>query len=126
MPNEIKLEHIALSIGDGVEIKDFYENILGMSLKKEFTLSKDLSEKIFNISKETSVFLLEKEGLILELFLNQEIKTGVYNHICLKVSDREGFVKKVKQKGYEYIHIKREKSDLIFIKDKSGNIFEIK
>ena len=56
---------------------------------------------------------------------DQEIST-MCNHICLSVSKRDKFINAIKENGYECIILKREMSDLVFIKDKSGNLFEIK
>ena len=56
----MKLEHIALTIYEPDDIKDFYLDILGMKEMKNFVLSKSLANKIFNIDKEVSVYLLQK------------------------------------------------------------------
>ena len=122
----MKLEHIAISITDKTDIKKFYRDILGMEKIKEFSLKKSLASEIFNINQETSVFLLEKDELILEIFVTDEQIKHNFNHICFSVKDRNILVEKAEQNNYQTICIKREFSDLIFIKDKSGNIFEIK
>jgi len=122
----VKLEHIALSISDPEEINNFYEDILGMKETKTFILSKALAKSIFDIEEEISVFLLEKDGLFLEIFLEPGQKKHRFNHICLAVNDRETLFSKAAQNAYECIRLEREAFDLIFIKDKIGNIFEIK
>ncbi len=122
----MKLEHIALSISDPEEINNFYGDILGMKETKTFVLSRALAKSIFDIEEEISVFLLEKDGLFLEIFLAPGQKKHHFNHICLIVNDRETLFSKATQNTYECIRIEREAFDLIFIKDKIGNIFEIK
>lgn len=122
----MKLEHIALSISDPEEINNFYVDILGMIETKTFVLSRALAKSIFDIEEEVSVFLLEKNGLLLEIFLAPGQKKHHFNHICLTVNDRETLFNKAAQNAYECIRIEREAFDLIFIKDKIGNIFEIK
>lgn len=121
----MKLEHIALTISDATEVEYFYSNILGLSKIRNFILKKDLAREIFGIDKETKVFLLQKNELLLELFLLPEQYSHDFKHICISINNREELVEKAKQNAYQYIRIKREKPDLIFIKDKSGNIFEI-
>ncbi|MBC8486375.1 MAG: hypothetical protein H8D45_10090, partial [Bacteroidetes bacterium] len=49
-----------------------------------------------------------------------------FDHICLAIKDRETLITKAEAQNYECIRRKRDIFDLIFIKDKSGNIFEIK
>lgn len=122
----MKLEHIALTITDPAEIKDFYYNILGMSEVRNFVLEKDLAREIFGIDKETSVFLLQKDELLLEIFLLPEQHKQNFEHICISIKKREEFIEKAAQNAYKYIRLNRKYTDLIFIKDKSGNIFEIK
>lgn len=122
----MKLEHIALSVNDTKEIKNFYFNILGMKEVRIFVLNKELANSIFKIEKETPAFLLQKDELILEIFVTTEQFKQNFNHICIAVKNREELVKKAKQSGYKCIIIERKISDLIFIKDKSDNIFEIK
>lgn len=122
----MKLEHIALTIAEAKEIKDFYINILGMREVKTFVLNKILAQKIFGIQKDTNVFYLQKNDLFLEIFITDEKLKQGFDHICLAIKDRENFVTKTEAQKYKCIRIKRDIFDLIFIKDKSGNIFEIK
>jgi catechol 2,3-dioxygenase-like lactoylglutathione lyase family enzyme len=121
----MKLEHVALTISDEEEIGYFYQNILGLHKIRDFILKKDLAREIFGIDKETKVFLLQKNELLLELFLMPEQYSHDFKHICISIKNREELIEKAEQNAYQCIRIKREKSDLIFMKDKSGNIFEI-
>jgi len=122
----MKLEHIALTIEDAKEIKNFYIDILEMKEVKNFVLKKELANKIFGINKDTSAFYLQKDDLFLEVFLfDEKLNQGFY-HICLAVKNREALVTKAQAQNYECIRIERDIFDLIFIKDKIGNIFEIK
>ncbi|MCK4407674.1 MAG: VOC family protein [Bacteroidales bacterium] len=122
----MKLEHIAVTISEAKEIKDFYINILGMKEVKTFVLNKVLAQKVFGINNNTSAFFLQKDDLFLEIFVTDEKLKQGFNHICLSVKERETLVTKAETQNYECLRIKREIFDLIFLKDKSGNIFEIK
>ena len=122
----MKLEHIALSIANPEDIKNFYQDILGMNKVKSFVLNRSLANDIFGINKDTDVFLLQKELLSLEIFVIKELHIKNFNHICLAVDYRKMLFENAGQNGYTCICKKRGNSDLIFIKDKSGNIFELK
>ena len=122
----MKLEHIAIAVNNPSEIKDFYKGLLGMKEVRSFILNEDLAQKIFGIQKETPVVLLQKEDLVLEVFLLDESLKNGFNHICFSMADREELVKAANQNNYEVIRIERDFSDLVFIKDHSGNTFEIK
>jgi catechol 2,3-dioxygenase-like lactoylglutathione lyase family enzyme len=122
----MKLEHIGLTVTDPAEVENFYHDILGMSEVRNFVLEKDLAGRIFGIDKEISVFLLQNEKLLLEIFLLPEQKKQNFDHICISIKNREELIEKAAQNGYEYIRLNRKYADLMFIKDKSGNTFEIK
>jgi catechol 2,3-dioxygenase-like lactoylglutathione lyase family enzyme len=122
----MNLEHIALAINDRKEIDQFYRGILGFCELRSFVLKKDLARDIFGVEKETRVIQLQKDGILLELFIIPERFENVYNHICISIPNREEIVYKADQYAYECIRIRRHNSDMIFIKDRSGNLFEIK
>jgi len=122
----MNLEHIALTITDHKEIKQFYQEILGFTEIRSFILQKDLAREIFGIGKESRIFHLQKDDLSLELFLMPERFEHVFNHICISVPDREAMVKKAIRDGYVCIRVRKQHSDMIFLKDKSGNVFEMK
>jgi len=122
----MKLEHIALNIIDSKEIIGFYQNVLGMVEIKNYTLDENLVNLFFNIKRETLVYLMQKDDLFLELFINTKSYNHGFNHICIKVENREAIVNKAKDNSYKCIRRKRKYFDQIFISDNSGNIFEIK
>jgi len=121
----MKLEHIAITIDNSDEIINFYQRILGMEQARNFVLDKTLSTKIFGVNENLPVYLMQRDGLSIEIFIYKQ-KLQSVNHLCISVENRENLIKEVQEKGYETIIIERDQPDLVFIKDKSGNIFEIK
>ena len=122
----MKLAHIALSVSDYKEIEKFYINVLGMKQIKNFVLRKSLAANIFDINEEITVFLLQKDKVVFEIFITTGNRKQAFDHVCISIKNRENFINKVLLNGYKVIRIERELFDLIFIKDKDGNIFEIK
>ena len=122
----MKLEHIALSVSDHKEIEKFYTNVLGIEQIKNFILRKELAANIFGINEEITVFLLQKDKVVFEIFITTEYRKQTFDHICISVKNREKFISKALLGGYKVTRIERELFDLIFFKDKDGNIFEIK
>ncbi len=121
------LEHIGITINEENDIQAFYKDLLGLKEVQKFDLYKDLSEKLFGISNAVSVTHLSGDDLFLELFLTDRKQDPVYNHICVSVQDRDSFIRKAESKGFPITQIRREsRDDLLFIRDNSGNIFEIK
>ena len=121
------LEHIGITINEESDIQSFYKDLLGLEEVSKFNLYEDLSEKLFGISNTASVTLLSSDDFLIELFLTDKKQNPVYNHICISIHDGDNIIKKAKSMGFPVTNIKREsKNDLLFIKDNSGNIFEIK
>ncbi len=121
------LKHIGLNINQKTDISLFYKNILGFSENGRFELKKELSKMLFNIDNKPEVFLLNKEHLVLELFLINERSKLLYGHLCIEVADRKAIAQKAREKGY-FVNIieRKDKDDICFIRDRSGNIFELK
>jgi len=120
-------EHIGITINEESDIQAFYKDLLGLKEINKFDLFEDLSEKIFGISNTVPVSLFSNDDLLIELFLTDKKQKQVYNHICISVKNRDNIIKKATSMGFPVTTIKRESKDyLLFIKDNSGNIFEIK
>ncbi|MDP8247019.1 MAG: VOC family protein [Candidatus Tritonobacter lacicola] len=121
------LEHVGITINEESDIQAFYKDLLGLEEVNKFDLYEDLSEKAFGISNMASVTFLSRDNFFIELFLTGKKQSPVYNHICISIHDRDNVIRKAKSKGFPVTNIKREsKDDVIFLKDNSGNIFEIK
>jgi len=122
-----KLNHIALNISDVDEVTDFYQDILGFHMEYQFELDSDFASKIFGINKQAEVFHCKNELLNLELFVYPDNPKQIFAHICIEVIDREIIAVKCKNAGYPVTRIKRnDKPDILFIRDRAGNIFELK
>ncbi len=120
------LNHIGMVINNVSEIENFYQNILGMEIVKQFKLDRELSNKIFKINRETDVYIMQKDDLILELFVAQNSDSVSYDHLCISVHSRWKLIEKAKKDNYTCLIIPRKNYDIVFIKDNSGNIFEVK
>ena len=122
----MNLEHIAISINSLDEITDFYQNILGMQQVRSFILNKNLAYDIFGVNTDIPVYLLSRDNLYLEIFITKEKNQKGFNHICFSIQNRKQLFKNANEKAYKCILIKKDTNDLMFIKDKAGNVFEIK
>ena len=118
--------HIGLTIKNESEVKDFYEDLLNFKLEKQFTLPKDLNQKIFGFYEDTPVYRLSNGFVDIELFLTNLPARKNYTHLSYETTDRKALVDKAKMKNYPTITVEREeKSDLVFLQDQFGNLFEI-
>ena len=120
------LKHIAITVNDKNDISTFYKDLLGFSAERSFTLSEDLSDELFGIKGSVEVILLHSDDTYLEVFLSGRKMKPVYNHICITVKNREDLIGKAQFAGYTVTRVGRTlKPDLVFLRDSSGNSFEL-
>lgn len=122
----MKHHHTGITIKEESEVQNFYCEVLGMKIIRDFIINASLAEKIFNLSKDTKVFQVQKDEVIFEIFICPEMNKPFINHQCLEISNREDLVKKANDLNYIIVRIEREMYDLIFLHDNDGNIFELK
>jgi catechol 2,3-dioxygenase-like lactoylglutathione lyase family enzyme len=119
-------EHVAVSINDPAEIKNFYVDILGLEIKNKFKISKTISNKIFDIEQDTEVVVVGKNDFKMELFISPQSNYRNFQHICIMANERGRVVRKAQDNNYTCSIIRRDTYDTVFIQDKSNNLFEIK
>jgi len=120
------LAHIALSVNDFNEIKDFYEDILSFTFRYKFKIDDALSHTIFNMRGDTDVYIVEQQDTKLEIFLTQRKEKKAFAHVCLCISTSGMVYEKAKKSGYRTRVKDNGLNNTYFIWDKSGNLFEIK
>jgi len=122
----LKFQHLELTITEKSDIQEFYQDILGMEIQKEFTLKRDLAEKIFQQNQNIDVITGTIGNLLVELFLANEKPDSVWEHICFISENRQTLIAACQAKNYPVTVIERDPFNIVFVKDKSGNRFEIK
>lgn len=120
------LKHIAITVNDKNDIDTFYKDLLGFSKTRSFTLPENLSDELFGIKESVKVVLLHSKDISLEVFLSGRRMEPAYNHICIAIQNRENIVGRAQSAGYTVTRVGRSlKPDLVFLKDSSGNSFEL-
>ncbi len=120
------LNHIALEYKNKEEADIFFIEILGMKQIRTFSLSEDLSGKIFRIKNKVDVYVYGNDERIFEVFITGKTKESSFEHICLDVKSKTDLIKKCKQFNLEIIRFEKDKKEYLFIKDFSDNLYEIK
>ena len=124
----MKLHHVALVAGSQENADRFYEGLLKLTKIKTSMLKSDLAMEIFGWDLECPLVLYGDEGFAIEVFVTDRISPNSSRvaHICLQVEDRQAFVAECRAAGTEILIIPRGESQLCFVKDFDGNLFEIK
>jgi hypothetical protein len=126
MNTKTKTLHVALLYSDRKKAKIFFTKILLLNHTKTFTLSKELAYDIFGISKEVTVDVYSNEEAYFEIFITEIQPDYSYEHTCIEIDDKEEFFKRCKDYEIKPKFVKKGNKTLMFIKDFSGNLFEIK
>jgi catechol 2,3-dioxygenase-like lactoylglutathione lyase family enzyme len=126
MDERTLLNHVALKCNDEEEAKTFFTDILGIPLTKKFGLSGDLSEAIFGIKDNVDILVYDNNETRFEVFIGQVGKKHGYEHTCIEVDNKSEFIKRCRKHEIEPITVKKEGKDLLFVRDFSGNLFEVK
>ncbi|NOZ48185.1 MAG: VOC family protein [Chlorobi bacterium] len=121
----MELGHIALSIKYPEDIIKFYGEILNMKFIRKFVINKESANEIFSENSAITVNVVRNAKLSFELFISNKPSKILYNHICITVKNREEIFHKALANRYKSIRIKRNSHDLLFVKDKSDNTFEL-
>ncbi len=121
------VQHIALNILREKDIVPFYQELLGCKETGRFVLDAALSKMLFNYDGAPLVVVMSTEGLVLELFITGVKPVLQCAHICLSVEAPEQLVCRAQALGYQtYRSTRAAKPDLLFVRDTSGNMFELK
>ena len=126
MEERTLLNHVALKCNDEEGAKTFFTDILGIPLTKKFGISGDLSETIFGIKGNVDILVYDNNEARFEVFIGQVGKSHGYEHTCIEVKNKSEFINRCKKYSIEPISVKKEGKDLLFVRDFSGNLFEIK
>jgi catechol 2,3-dioxygenase-like lactoylglutathione lyase family enzyme len=124
----MKLHHAAVVCRSSDNADRFYGSILGLQLIKTATLEPMMAEQIFGIAHECQFMLFGNEQLTVEIFITDtdDKKSPSFEHLCLEVTNRDQFAETCETQGLEVKRIPRGDTQLIFVKDYDGNLFEIK
>ncbi len=119
------LKHIALEITES-DIQDFYVAILGARIKNQFLLNEEDAEQIFNIRKSADVYYLSLDQVEFELFIHTNLPGDTFNHTCLTIANARKVFELANARGF-WTHLRKSgDNETYFIKDKNGNLFELK
>lgn len=126
MKKETKTLHVALQNSDRKQAEIFYKKILNLQFNKTFSLSKELSNQIFKIYEEVTVDVYCNEESYFEIFITKTKNQIGFNHICIKIEDKKDLIKRCKKYNIDPLFVKKGEKTLLFIRDFSDNLFEIK
>lgn len=124
----MRLHHVAVACSSQENAERFYGGVLGLGKTKESLLSEALAERIFHIAEKCQIIFYANETLSVEVFVpSSPVRTAPsFAHLCLEVESRDEFIGRCREMGLAVNLIPKGESQLIFVRDYDGNLFEIK
>jgi hypothetical protein len=126
MKPKTTIQHVALQYKNKNKADIFFKEILGLSLIKKFNVSKELAKKIFNIHEEVEVFVYGNNNATFEIFITKQKNFHVFDHVCIKIDNKEEFFNQCKKYKLKTYYVKKDNKKLLFLRDYSNNLYEIK
>jgi hypothetical protein len=126
MDEDVILNHVALQYSNKKYADVFFTEILGIPKEKSYKLSHELSQVIFGIPSETEIVVYSNMNISFEIFIYKEKNKTNFTHTCIEVKDRKKLIKLCKEKGLYPQIIKKDEKELLFVRDFSNNLYEIK
>lgn len=120
------IQHVALEFNDKKNADIFFIKVLSLNFEKSFNLSENQSYEIFGIKQKMEINVYSNEKLCFEIFISNKQKIKSFEHVCIEVIDKEKLIKRCNENNIKILNVKKGKKDLLFIKDQSDNLYEIK
>ncbi len=120
------LNHVALQYFDRKKAEIFFTDILGIPKTRSFTLSDQLSEKIFGIGKTIDIDVFDNGNVRFEIFITDHKNKPSFSHTCIEIGNKGEFINSCKENGLEPYAVPKGEKELLFVRDFSDNLYEVK
>ena len=119
--------HVALVSGSRENILRFYRDLLGLSFVKEFTVSADLMEALFGLSRQTDAVVYAMGDVHFEIFLlPDQAPAPPPDHVCIRVESIDDLAEACRKAGLAVVTAPKGEGTVTFIEDFDHNRFELK
>ena len=123
---ETTIHHVAVMCTDRVKAEVFFTKILGVPLAKNFLLSAEMTYAIFGVTEKVEVDVFDDGCARFEVFYTKSKRKSLFEHICIEVKRKHEFIVRCKDHGLEPFEVQKDGKMLLFVRDFSSNLFEIK
>ena len=126
MTSETVFLHSAVHSDTKKHAQIFFEDILGLKQLKGFSLDENLSQKIFAKNDPVDIIVYGNDNMQIEVFIHSSKPEPSYVHLCVLVQDKQQFIDRCIAKGLHPFKVKKGDKFLLFVRDFSNNLYEIK
>lgn len=118
--------HVAVTFSDKEKAATFFEQVLELKKLKEFSVNADFVEKVFGVHEPVDIALYGNDDIKIEVFFVQKTFPHTFEHICILVKSIEELKKRCEKMNVNFFTADKEGRTLYFMRDYSGNLYEIK
>ena len=124
----MNIKHVGLVSGSEKNADKFFGELLGLKKAELKTLPAALSQALFEVNSDLEVINYQNDQAHFEIFISgaHQSSQRPIPHVCLEVDDLPSFLQKCRLLDVQVLQIRKGDSQLTFIRDYDGNLFEIK
>ena len=123
---ETTIHHVAVMCTDRVKAEVFFTKILGIARMKNFLLSAEMANAIFGVSEKVEVDVFDDGCTRFEVFYMKSKRKFLFEHICIEVKRKHEFIVRCNEFGLEPFEVQKDGKTLLFVRDFSDNLYEVK
>ena len=127
-PRSGHLLHACVTVSSAARAQQVFAELLGLPLVKKFEVGADLCSTLFGFSGVATVHVYDAGPAALEVFVCHEKPQprGSYDHLCLDLPDRDAVLESAAAQGMEVRRFRAGDKDVVILRDKDGNLYELK
>ncbi len=122
------LIHACVAVSSFEAARFIFEELFSMERLYDFIIEPKVVNTLFGIEAKAKAIVYDAGSAKLEIFVVEGDlpKTPVFNHLCLGFSNRNEIIEKAGAEGFEVRRYERGDSEVVFIVDTDGNLYELK
>ncbi|MBN2363942.1 VOC family protein [candidate division WOR-3 bacterium] len=122
------IAHVAVTVSSADKANEFFKEVLNCKFMYSYGLDATASNALFGINLPTQVYIYMSEEDWIEVFVQTAYKraNGNFDHVCFRTEDIPGVVARGQKLGYSFIRHRTTNKTVLFVKDKDGNLYELK
>lgn len=122
------IAHVAVTVSSADKAREFFKEVLNCKFMYNYGLDATASNALFGINLPTQVYIYMSEEDWIEVFVQTDYKrsNGNFDHVCFRIEDIPGVVARGQKLGYSFIRHRTTNKTVLFVKDKDGNLYELK
>jgi catechol 2,3-dioxygenase-like lactoylglutathione lyase family enzyme len=124
----MNIRHVGLVCRSEGNADRFYGDFLGLKKSGKKLIPPEITKPLFGIAEGLEAVNFTGDAIHLEVFIHDGAgeEIGPIAHVCLDVEDLDALLARARAMDVAVLRAPRGDTEVIFIRDHDGNLFEIK